>query len=293
MDPATISEPWMRAVCAAEALSFTSTRVLDNRAKRHRLTVGNGHGISGLIDAVKEETSLQPEISSSALDDETALDDAAASSKRKARTEWWHRAMQRAVREAAPGSGAPYTHPALLAAVDAIESVAVNEKVLVFGHYRAPMNALQHLLNARAMLRALDEGKVWPQSGLHSHEDRVALQVAHRQLFHREADLEAVEQKLQSGYRELENSRQRFRTGLLRKLKERWIRCLGRALPCRCRCSRMSTHPAAMPHPQSAHWQWLRGLWPITWRAKPKTRRQCSWPLRSLSLCRRLPTWIL
>uniref|UniRef100_A0A1I7WDE3 Uncharacterized protein n=1 Tax=Heterorhabditis bacteriophora TaxID=37862 RepID=A0A1I7WDE3_HETBA len=96
MDPATISEPWMRAVCAAEALSFTSTRVLDNRAKRHRLTVGNGHGISGLIDAVKEETSLQPEISSSALDDETALDDTAASGKRKARTEWWHRAMQRA-----------------------------------------------------------------------------------------------------------------------------------------------------------------------------------------------------
>jgi len=220
MDPVTISEPWMRAVCAAEALSFASTRVLDNRAKRHRLTVGNGHGISGLIDAVKEETSLQPEISSSALDDATALDDAAASGKRKARTEWWHRAMQRAVREAAPGNGAPYTHPALLAAVDAIESVTVNEKVLVFGHYRAPMNALQNLLNARAMLRALDEGKVWPQSGLHSHEDRVALQVAHRQLFHREADLEAVEQKLQSGYRELENSRQRFRTGLLRKLKE-------------------------------------------------------------------------
>lgn len=213
MDPSTMSEPWMRAVCAAEALSFTSTRVLDNRAKRHRLTVGNGHGISGLIDAVKEETPLQPDVSSS------VLDDAAAFSKRKARAEWWHRAMQRAVREAAPGNGAPYTHPALLAAVDAVESVAANEKVLVFGHYRAPMNALQHLLNARAMLRALDEGKVWPQSGLHSDDDRAALQVAHRQLFQREVDLEAIEQKLQAGYRELENSRQRFRTGLLRKLK--------------------------------------------------------------------------
>lgn len=213
MDPATMSAPWVRAVCAAEALSFTSARVLDNRTKRHRLTVGNGHGISGLIDAVKDGAPVQAEISSSGLDDAVLL------SKRKARADWWHRSMQRAVREAAPGSGAAYTHPALLAAVDAIESVAAREKVLVFGNYRSPMSALYHLLNARAMLRALDEGKVWPQSGIHGDEDRVALQVAHRQLFNYEVDLAAVERKLQFGYRELENGRQRFRTGLLGNLR--------------------------------------------------------------------------
>lgn len=213
MDPATMSLPWMRAVCAAEALSFTSTRVSDSTAKRQRLTVGNGHGISGLIDAAKDNEPLNSEALSSELDDDNTR------AKRSARADWWKKVLQNAVSQAAPEGGAAYTHPALLAAVEAIEAVAKHEKVLVFGHYRAPMHALEHLLNARAMLRALADGEPWAQSLVHAN-DRAAVQVAHRQLYQCEADLEAIDQKLQRGYRDLDNSRQRFRSSLLGELKK-------------------------------------------------------------------------
>ena len=56
-----LSEPWRMAICAAESLSVVTRQSEDAIAKRLRLTLGSGHGIAVLLDAVKrsEEDSMQ------------------------------------------------------------------------------------------------------------------------------------------------------------------------------------------------------------------------------------------
>ena len=121
---------WMRAFCAAEALSLLPET--DTATKRRRLTVEKGHGLDRLI------------LESAALGSKAALD-------------FWSRNAR------PPHDASIFTHPAVLAAVRIIEAAtAEGRKVLVFGTLLQPLFALTRLLDARAMLRHLAEGKHWP-----------------------------------------------------------------------------------------------------------------------------------
>lgn len=121
---------WMRAFCAAEALSLLPET--DTATKRRRLTVEKGHGLDRLI------------LESAALGSKAALD-------------FWSRNAR------PPQDASIFTHPAVLAAVRIIEAAtAEGRKVLVFGTLLQPLFALTRLLDARAMLRHLAEGKHWP-----------------------------------------------------------------------------------------------------------------------------------
>lgn len=183
--PAHLDVGWRRAICAAEALSFVAHGRDDPAAKRLRLTFANGHGVAMRLDASaasEEDAALQP--GDPAVADTYAPDQSdggptsSPEEKRLARAVWWQDVIDRTAR--APG--ALQDHPALLAAVRAIEDYdARDEKVLIFGRFTGPMRALVGLLNARAMLRALDAGRPWPQRRI--GQDEVAyVEAAHRQL---------------------------------------------------------------------------------------------------------------
>lgn len=203
---------WRQAVCAAEALSFVSHMSEDSDGKRQRLTIGNGHGVARLIDGTLDKEEGQPVEATTDAGD-------SAEGKRRCRAAWWKQAMARVIHSEHPDEDVLYRHPAITAAINFIEAVPADEKVLVFARYRDPMQALTKLLNARAMLRAVEKGHPWPQRAVHGDEV-AAVRVAHRQLYGSEVDLVALDEALREGYRELENSRQRFRNGLLAKLRE-------------------------------------------------------------------------
>lgn len=206
---------WKQAVCAAEALSVVARGSDDSFSKRLRLTMGSGYGIAALVDQVRRD--------SAEGDDPLAADlaeapDAASpvADKRAQRAAWWREVIGGAF----GGDGDPlYEHPALLAAVEAIEEVTrTGEKVLVFGRFTLPLQALERLLNARQMLRALDAGEPWAQAKVHDGEWS-AIQAAHRQFgWAGAADRHALDARLRRQYRELDNRRRDFRTGLLERL---------------------------------------------------------------------------
>lgn len=223
VDAAQLPPQWKQAVCAAEALSFVATQADAPLAQRLRLSFGNGHGIAALLDH-----SLQDEGDSN---EATAEDKPLAASngparaqmpndKRRQRVDWW---MQRLLNPFQQDPGrALFEHPALLKAVEVIEDIclAQDEKVLVFGRFTRPLRALVQLLNAREMLRRLDQGRFWPQSQL-AEDDWPALYAAHRQLQRPEAlKKTALQQQLQAQYQSLENQRQRMRAHLLEHLRQ-------------------------------------------------------------------------
>ncbi|WP_422506102.1 DEAD/DEAH box helicase [Stenotrophomonas sp. GZD-301] len=210
---------WQRAVCAAEALSLASRLHEDPQAKRQRLTVGNGHGIAELIDRTVDPA--ENAAAATATAEDSGVTPSVRDSKRIARTAWWTAALRNAVRPPRDTGGALYRHPAIRAAVEAIEAICkTDEKVLVFARYRAPMDALAHLLNARRMLHALAAGRPWPQQRVHQ-EEWPAVQAAHAELHPgRPLDRAALDAQLAANYQQLENSRQRFRTALLATIEE-------------------------------------------------------------------------
>lgn len=130
---------WLRRFCAAEALSLLPQG--DQRVKRARLSVAQGYGF-GL-----------------SLDDETAAAEDGQEDTTGQAGFWI---------EAFTGDAADiYSHPAILAAVRQIERyTGEGEKVLVFGKFLTPMNALTRLLDAREMLRRLRDGRHWPAAGI-------------------------------------------------------------------------------------------------------------------------------
>ncbi|TGY34152.1 helicase-related protein [Stenotrophomonas maltophilia] len=213
----TLPSEWKRAVCAAEALSLASRQREDAHAKRQRLTIGNGHGIAEMIDQAVDPAECAA--AADAVEDDTSA--SPAHTKRIARTAWWTTALRNAVRPPRDAGGALYQHPAILAAAQAIEAICdQGEKVLVFARYRAPMDALAHLLNARRLLRALDAGLPWPQQRIHQDE-WPAVQAVHATLHpDRPLDRTALDAQLAANYQQLENSRQRFRTALVATIGE-------------------------------------------------------------------------
>lgn len=216
VDTQALSGPWKQAVCAAEALSIVSRQADDPASKRLRLTMGNGHGIATLLDHGKRDATLdsqQEEHDLQASNPTAASAPTEQADKRQQRAHWWRSVIANAFSRA---SDPLFEHPAILAAVAAIEEAG--EKVLVFGRFTAPLQALVQLLNARAMLRALERRQPWPQTTVHNDE-WPAIQAAHRQLgLKGEANREALDRQLARQYRKLEEARQQKREHLLERL---------------------------------------------------------------------------
>lgn len=228
VDLGGLSLEWKKAVCAAEALSVTVRNAEDPVAKRLRLTIANGHGIAALLDQVKrnEDDEHQEEHDRQMADNGhiPALPEAKADDKRKARAQWWLNNIQTAFAQA----GEPlFDHPAILAAVHAIEeATGQGEKVLVFGRFTRPLRALANLLNAREMLRRLEQGRPWPQSKVQGDREGdidtsewPAVCAAHRQLKSK-LPLDQVDSSLNEQYKQLEVLRKKLRKDLTENLEQ-------------------------------------------------------------------------
>lgn len=221
IETSTLTPMWKQAVCAAEALSIVTRQADDRVAKRLRLTLGNGHGISTLLDQLDchKDDNQQRE-----FDEEQNIDklneDVATDLKRDARAQWWLSAMKQAF---SSSDDSLFDHPAIMAAVQNIEnSTSLGEKVLVFGRFTLPLRRLVDLLNAREMLRYLQSGRHWPQAMVHDGVDSSewpAIRVAHRQL-KCEIPLEMIDLKLAEQYKSLENQRENMRRNLIKNIEK-------------------------------------------------------------------------
>ena len=211
---------WKDAVCAAEALSFATSLAEDSDAKRLRLTLGNGHGISALIDrSILHETEDRHQEKDDHESKTVILMNAAVTGvkdpKRKERINWWLNVMK------TPFIGSDdilFNHPAIKAAVQFIEEVTSRgDKVLVFGRFTLPLQALVNLLNAREMLRCLQSNRLWPQSKVHKdeeHNEWKAVRAAHFQM-ECNIPLEQIDQLLGEQYKEIKSQRSLFRSHLI------------------------------------------------------------------------------
>ncbi|WP_426289678.1 helicase-related protein [Ensifer adhaerens] len=214
--PRDLSPEWKRAICAAEALSFAAAGD-DAVAKRMRLTIGNGHGISAVLDQAardakedkhQEEFDEQVrEVAGAGKAAQATTPIAVPDSKRAQRVDWWQKVIATAFYD---GESSLYEHPAILAAVEEIEAYALKkQKALVFGRFTTPLRAITALLNARALLQALESGEAWPQAKVHA-EDLKAVKAAHRQL-NSSLDIDKIDDLLAEQYRQIESRRERLR----------------------------------------------------------------------------------
>lgn len=215
----SLSAPWASALCAAEALSLMGGQMTGAAAQRLRLSLGSGHGLSAVLDAGTRTAKPHKDMSadSDPQPDLPDLDEAVlAADKTQARVAYWLGLLRQAFDLSAD---ALYEHPGLRAAILAIEAAdAEGEKVLVFGRFTRPMEALVRMLNARALLRHLDQRLPWAQSTL-DDEDWRAVQLAHRDMGRPGAfDREALQAQLGEQYKVLGNTRERLRDGLARRL---------------------------------------------------------------------------
>jgi hypothetical protein len=224
VETAQLDGRWRQAVCAAEALSLVTYGAEDSRAKRLRLTLGNGHGIATLLDEGqrdKEEDRKQNKVDEIAGAVDAAPSAAAhkepdADRKRRARTEWWMDVMRNALDR---NDRDLFDHPAIVAAVRAIEqSTCAGEKVLVFGRFTLPLQKLVDLLNARQMLRCIEREQPWPQSKVHAGGWE-AVEAAQRQLYpSRLLDRALLDRTLERQYDTLDNQREQFRAHLIERI---------------------------------------------------------------------------
>ncbi|NEX22783.1 type III restriction endonuclease subunit R [Thiorhodococcus mannitoliphagus] len=219
VDTLGLDATWRQAVCAAEALSIVTRQAEDSLSKRLRLTLGNGHGIAALLDQVKQDPDKdQQQIKQDQGPGEISTDHdrSIRQDKRQHRADWWRQVMTNAFSSA---NNPLFDHPAILAAVDAIEEATHSgEKVLVFGRFTLPLQALVAILNARALLRTLDSGASWNQAKVHEDE-WPAIQAAHRQLERpNPLDRDELDRRLTGQYQRLENRRRRSRDHLIKLL---------------------------------------------------------------------------
>lgn len=210
--PSGQTQVWKEAICAAEAMSFCARghRDDENAAQKRKdkalwLTVANGHGLAAMMDdRILEVEHIEP---------------GQTQNKRPDRVAWWLKVLGR---NFANGDDALFSHPAILAAVNKIEELSkAGEKVLVFGCFNRPLQALTRLLNAREMLRALDEGRPWPQSKVRKEEE-AAVAAAWSQLKKgKEFKLiDELNEKLKDQYKKLEKQRSAYPEKLMGKIKE-------------------------------------------------------------------------
>lgn len=212
IDPSRETQVWKEVICAAEAMSFCARghRDDENAAQKRkdkavRFTVANGHSLAKMMDCVLEE-------------EEKNIKPVQEQNKRETRLNWWREVLRR---NFADKDDALFSHPTILAAVNKIEEISkAGEKVLVFGHFNLPLRALHKLLNAREMLRSLDEGRPWPQRTVRT-EEVAAVAAAWNQLYKgKNFSLTRLNEELKKQYNKFENQRKRSDEKLMGKLKE-------------------------------------------------------------------------
>lgn len=228
VDTPRLSQAWRQAICAAESLSIVR-RQGDSSDKRLRLTLASGHGTTKFLDEDDaEEAAIQQAIQdekAGELPNTEGLKATPLAPQAQHRAAWWRASLVASLGEV---EDAVYGHPALLAAIAAIEArTAENQKVLVFGRYTRPMQALEQLLNAREMLRCLADGRYWPQRRLREDvggaDQRRAVAAALRQWELERGQrhpftLEAISPELERRYQAERNVRERFRNALVMRL---------------------------------------------------------------------------
>ncbi|MCP3393909.1 DEAD/DEAH box helicase [Bradyrhizobium sp. CCGB12] len=211
---------WKKVVCAAEALSFVATGAATPFSKRLRLTIGTGHGIGNVVDSLHRIETDSPQNAEDQATTEHLNEYGQDTRVSEDRAQWWLNVLKAA---APGGEGGLFQHPAILAAVSAIEAYTdAGEKVLVFGRYTKPLRALTELLNAREMLRCLSTGKLWPQSKVVSGSERdewAAIRVAHAQMACA-FGVDEVDMMLDAQYRKLETRREFLRGSLFQAVDE-------------------------------------------------------------------------
>lgn len=221
IDVAKLPTTWKQAICAAESLSFLRRHTTFSMATHARLTLGSGHGIAALLDQIHREKGDEAQEKHDRKQQresqaETVTD---ADPKGQARAEWWLNIIGQAF---SAGDSCIYEHPAILAAIETIEQYTCrDEKVLVFGRFVRPLRTLVKLINAREMLRCLQDNRPWPQAKVHVDNDGegkddewLAVRAAHRQL-QCAIPLEKVDQLLHSQYNKYRYLRERLREKLL------------------------------------------------------------------------------
>jgi hypothetical protein len=217
VDPSGLSGPWKQCLCAAEALSLVVSGREDPVAKRLRLTLGSGHGIAALIAEVTRTEADAKQDLEDGIAPAAELPDGPPD-KRTERALWWQQVMV----EAIGGSRSHlFDHPAIRAAVEAIEAAnRQGEKVLVFGRFTRPMQDLVDLLNAREMLRCLEQGRAWSQAKV-AEDEWPAVAAAQRQLgIGQDWDRTALDTRLEEQYARLERLREQLRRNLIEQLHQ-------------------------------------------------------------------------
>ena len=230
VDTPSLPLAWRRAICAAESLSIVRRQGVGSD-KRLRLTLASGHGTAKFLDEDDdEEAAIQKSIQdeqAEGLQTAEELEVPQPAPQGQQRAAWWRASLRASLREI---EDAVYGHPALLAAVAAIDArTQVQQKVLVFGRYTRPMQALEQLLNAREMLRCMADGRYWPQRRLREDisgaDQRRAVAAALRQWEEERGQkhpfaLDAIGPELERRYQAERNARERFRYALVRRLGE-------------------------------------------------------------------------
>ena len=229
VNTADLSTAWRKAICAAESLSVVTRQSTDPVAKRLRLTLGNGHGIAALLDQIKrtDDDHRQEQFDgANAVTEQKEETGRAADVKRQERAEWWLNAISQAFVQ---GDESLFDHPAIQVAVEAIEKETQHgEKVLVFGRFTRPLRALVDLLNAREMLRRIQNEEPWPQAKVHGDRDGdaessewLAVRAAHRQLTS-PLQLDTLDETLRVSYERERQRREQFRERLIPKIGRGW-----------------------------------------------------------------------
>lgn len=220
---------WKQAICAAESLSVVTSLAENSIAKRLRLTLGSGHGVSLLLDQTKhnEEEDRHQDASDEQTSGLNEIKADLSDSKREERIRWWINVMKTPFLD---GDDVLFNHPAILAAVKAIEEITAKDgKVLVFGRFTRPLRALVDLLNARKMLRLLQNNRPWPQAKVHGDpsgdidsSEWPALRAAHAQL-KSDIRLDQIDTILDEQYKEMVNQRRALRRHLVDKLEQGFL----------------------------------------------------------------------
>ena len=222
---------WKQAICAAEALSFVANYHANTFAKRLRLTIGNGHGITSLLDSTLADDTDKAQLEQDKLEYHVETISLKNNDKKQAqRLEFWQNALIKNLNH----ETSLYQHPAISIAIKQIEKIIELEKVLVFGRFTKPMQALVDMLNARAMLQALDKSVLWAQAKIQVEKEAVLLTAFSQLLAEGKltSDLQAlasvpdkeklnkINDKLEKQYQQLENQRRNLRNQIDKYIQE-------------------------------------------------------------------------
>ena len=178
---------WLRRFCAAEALSMLPQAGRYRKLARLKLDKGLSYAFD--LDPAKE---IDPS------------------------EHYWISKMR-----AEPDD--VFNHPAILKAVEIIESLADRgEKTLVFASLTKPIQALNQLLDARAMLKALSKGEHWPATTVRN-ESMSAVVAAMGQLNWKKTsrEIKAINTLLKAQYKTTQNNRSRQLNAVFKSLLTR------------------------------------------------------------------------